>query len=653
MRQYVNSVTNRVGSLKRLAKALPSVVARNGGVLNLLAKLRNVLRDEGLPGLIRALARVEARAASGGASNGRDNVSLTYLEWVRKYDTIDDDTRAKIRGHIARMLNKPLISVVMPVYNPNPKHLDQTIRSVRAQLYQNWELCIADDASTDPNIRKVINEHAKREPRIKAVYRETNGHICQATNSALELARGEFIALLDHDDIIPEHALYWIAAEIEQYPDADILYTDSDLVDDENQRYAPYFKSDFNLELMLGHNMVSHLGAYRRSLVKAVGGMRAGLEGSQDYDLLLRIFAKSALERVRHIPAVLYHWRRSYKAPTYSMKNLDRCVLTAQRAVSDFLIDRGITADVGPAPTAPFWQRIKYCLPGPLPKVSIIIPTKNGADLLERCLCGLLKETDYPLLDVTIVDNRSDDVRTKSLLEEVTARDHRVRVIRYPGLFNYSAINNMAVEQTDGEILAFINNDIEIVQPDWLSEMVHRAMRPEVGAVGAKLNFPNGTIQHAGVVLGLGGPAGHLYYNAPRGYTGPFGEALLAREVTAVTAACMVVRKSVFLENGGFDEKNLPVAYNDVDFCLRLRTRGYKNVITPFAELTHHESATRGSDHTPQHKERVVSEIAYMWKRWGEFLENDPYFNPNFSLSSALPALAMPPRISRPWEAPP
>jgi GT2 family glycosyltransferase len=347
---------------------------------------------------------------------------------------------------------------------------------------------------------------------------------------------------------------------------------------------------------------------------------------------------------------VLYYWRRSDNAPSYSMRSLDRCVLAAQRAVGDFLAERGIAADVVPAPRASIFQRIVYRLPDPAPRVAVIVPTRNRADLLTRCIDGLLGATDYPALEVVVVDNGSDEPQALALLGDLAKRPG-VRIIPYPGAFNFAAINNHAVAATDAPVLAFLNNDIEITQPEWLREMVSRALQPDIGAVGAKLFYPDGTIQHAGVVTGLGADriAGHPYHKAPRDSAGSFGDLLLAREVSAVTAACLVIRRSVFVEAGGFDEANLAVSYNDVDLCLRLRERAYRNIVTPFAELTHHESASRGADHQPAQRERVRGEIAYMRRRWGDALLCDPYFNPNFSLDEAVPDFARPPRVARPW----
>jgi GT2 family glycosyltransferase len=381
--------------------------------------------------------------------------------------------------------------------------------------------------------------------------------------------------------------------------------------------------------------------------------MRVGLEGSQDYDLLLRAFAASKPERVRHIPAVLYHWRRSDDAPSYSASSLDRCIRAAHRAIVDFLDARGVAADVVPAPQIRQFHRVVYRLPDPAPKVSVIIPTRRRADLLGPCVDSLLTRTEYPSLEIVIVDNDSDDPQAVALLGQLAKRPG-IRIIAHPGPFNFSAINNHAVAETDAAVLALLNNDVEITHPDWLREMVARALQPDVGAVGAKLFYPNGTIQHAGIVTGLGGDriAGHPYTEAPRDTAGSFGDLLLAREVSAVTAACMVIRRSVFVEVGGFDEANLPVAYNDVDLCLRLRERGYRNILTPFAELVHRQSASRGTDDLPAQRDRLRGEMDYMRRRWGDALLHDPYFGPNFSLDSAVPDFARPPRVSKPWMMP-
>jgi O-antigen biosynthesis protein len=635
--------------LRRLARLLPHVFTRGDGIVGTLAGLRRVVRRDGLAGLAEALRRLHDDAQ--GPRTPAGSPGWVYREWIAQYDTLSDDDRAAIRAHIDAMPAKPLISVVLPVYNPHPSLLDEAIQSVCRQLYPHWELCIADDASTRRGVHRVLEQRRASDPRIKVVRRATNGHICRATNTALEHARGEFVALLDHDDLLAEHALYWIAAELQEHPDADVLYSDSDLVDDDGKRFAPYFKSDFNLELMLGHNMVSHLGVYRRSLVERVGGMRPGLEGSQDYDLLLRTFAASRPERVRHIPAVLYHWRRSDNAPSYSEKSLDRCIAAARQAVGDFLAARTLAAEVTAAPQARQFQRIVYRLPDPPPKVSLIIAASHRADLLALCVDGLLVATDYPAFEIAVIDTGSDTPDFRALLRDWANRP-RIRIVSHPRPPGFAAISNRAVAETDGAILAFLDGDLEATHADWLREMVSRAALPDVGAVGAKLYDADGTVRHAGIVPGLGVDriAGNAYRGAARAAIGSFGDLMLAREVSAVTAACMVVRRSAFIEAGGFDQVNLPAAYSDVDLCLRLRERGFRNIVTPFAELRYRESAARGADDLAPGGEGLRREMDYMRSRWGDALLHDPCFSPNFSLDSPVPDFARPPRVRHPWK---
>jgi glycosyltransferase involved in cell wall biosynthesis len=636
------------GRLKSLVEMASGLLTNAGGVSGAFSRIWLVWRNDGWSGLRRLLRRIVSMF-SGAADAAQITSRTAYHAWISQNDTLDDAARARIRSHIGTMQRKPLISVAMPVYNPEPRHLDEAIQSVRDQLYPYWELCIADDASTDPAVRKTIDRHVREDRRIKVAYRETNGHICRSTNTALECAKGDFVALLDHDDVLVEHALYWVASELEKFPDADVLYSDSDRINDAGVRFSPHFKSDFDLHLLLGQNMVSHLGVYRRSLVQAIGGMRVGYEGSQDHDFVLRAFLQSSQSRIRHIPVVLYHWRLSARRPTFSQRQLDRCAEAARRAVKDFLDNKGWDAEVLPAPEAPHHQRIRYRLPSPAPSVSVIVPSKNHVGLLRGCVDGLLRCTDYPDLEILVVDSGSDDRRMQVYLKELAGTE-RVRVLNYPGPFNVSGINNFAVRQASGTLVAFLHDAIEVTGPGWLAEMVSYAARPDIGAVGAKLYGPDGRVQHAGVVLGIGGIADHLYRGMPHLYPGSFGALVLTREVSALATACMVMRKSVFFEVGGFDEENLPVAFNGVDLCLRIREAGYTNIVTPFAELTHHESATQGLDPVGGQHAELQKEYAYMRERWGSALLRDPYFNPNLSLESTNPRFAESPRISRPWE---
>ncbi len=485
---------------------------------------------------------------------------------------------------------------------------------------------------------------------MKVVFRPKNGHIVEASNSALELATGEFIALMDHDDLLPEQALYEVAVDIEAHPDVDFIYSDEGQIDGDGRRIGAYFKPDWNHELLLAQNVASHLGVYRKSLVDRLGGFRPGFEGSQDHDLVLRVAAFSAPERIRHIPAVLYHWRRD--TGTFSENWLDQCTDAARRAVADHLRTSEppvMQAEVLPAPLAPYHIRVRYPLPDPAPLVSIIIPTRDQARLLARCAEGLMHGTDYDPVELIIVDHDSNEPAAIALLEELRS-DSRVRILPFTGPFNYSAINNMAVSESKGDIVVLMNNDVEVISADWLREMVSQAMRPDVGAVGAKLLYPDGTIQHAGLALGAAGVAHSFHAGAPADATGYFGQLALQRYVSAITAACMALRRQVFLDVGGFDEANLPVAFNDVDLCLRIRERGYQIVWTPYAELYHRESASRGSDEDSARAARFKEEIAYMQRAWAAQLAADPFYNPNFLLARADFNLAFPPRRKKPWK---
>ena len=572
-----------------------------------------------------------------------------YRRWIARNGTLTQDDRAAIRDHIARLPSRPLISVVMPVYETPAEHLRAAIASVRAQLYPHWELCIADDASTAPHVGAILAEEAAADPRIRFMRRGVNGHISAATNSALGLARGEYVALLDHDDLLAENALYEVAAEIARHPDAAVIYSDEDKLDADGLRWGPYFKPDFDPDLLLGQNLVSHLGVYRRDLIEKLGGMREGFEGSQDHDLALRATAACGRDRVRHIPTVLYHWRRTGQAASFSEGAERRCAETRRRAVADALSARGVAAALEWAPLAAEHLRVVWPLPQRTPLVSVIVPTRDRASLLATCADGVLNRTDYKALELIIVDNGSEEPQTFALFEQLR-RDPRVRVLPAPGPFNFSALNNGAVAEAHGEVLLLLNNDIEVIEPGWLHEMVAQAMRPEIGAVGAKLLYANDTIQHAGVVVGTGGVAGHYGLGAGPLDPGPLASLALVRQVSAVTAACLAVRAEIYREIGGMDERNLAVAFNDVDFCLRIGERGYRNLWTPFAQLYHLESVSRGFDISGDKAARFAREVAYMQRRWGTKGFADPFFNPNLDLSDPNGAFATVSRRIRPWE---
>ncbi len=572
-----------------------------------------------------------------------------YDEWIRRYDTLRLHERRKIHQHIQRLGYRPLISVVMPVYNPDPEHLRAAINSVRAQLYPHWELCIVDDASTTPGVRTVLTRVARNDRRIRVQFRTENGGIAAASNEALGLTNGDFIALLDHDDELAPAALYFVACEINRHPDAQLIYSDEDKLDPTGRRTNPHFKSDWNWTLLLAQNYFSHLGVYQAELIRELG-FRAGFEGSQDYDLLLRASEKVDSRQIRHIPRILYHWRMSAGSAALNFHAKPKARAAAIKAVQEHLDLRQIAARVERTDLEDF-QRIRYELPEVKPAVSIIIPTRDLLAQLRSCLESILGKTTYPNFEIILIDNGSREPATLAYIEQLGA-EPRVRILRCDEEFNYGRLNNFGVHESRAEFVAFLNNDLTVVTADWLEEMVSRALQPSVGAVGARLLFPNGRIQHAGVILGAGGGelADHAHKCLPPGDHGYFARASLAQELSAVTAACMLVRRSVYLEVGGFEEEHLKVAFNDVDFCLRLRAAGYRIIYTPYAEFQHWESASRGLEDTLDKHQRFSAEVDYVKNKWPLLLAADPFYNPNLDLRDHLFTLAFPPRLSQPWE---
>jgi glycosyltransferase involved in cell wall biosynthesis len=573
-----------------------------------------------------------------------------YEKWCQQHEALEEDDLPAIRRHIASFRSRPVISVVMPVYNPPEGLLAKAIQSVVDQVYPHWELCIADDASTEAHVRQVMEGFAAKDPRVRTAYRPVNGHICEATNTALGIATGEFVALFDHDDVLSPMALYEVAAEVDAHPKAQLIYTDEDKIDMEDRRFDPYFKPDWNPDLNYAQNYVSHLSVYRTELVRSLGGFRKGFEGSQDWDLLLRAIERIPPSAIRHIPKLLYHWRAAPGSTALQLAEKSYPVEAARMALEDHFRRKGETVEMLPVP-GDHW-RIKYPLPSPAPLVSLIIPTRNALKLVRQAVKSILEVTDYPNYEILIVDNDSDDPETLAYFAELDRGvDPRLRVLRCRQPFNYSAINNFAVREARGDIIGFLNNDVEAIGAGWLTEMVSHAVRAGIGAVGAMLYYPLNTVQHAGVVLGLGGVAGHPFKEFPRGDQGQKNRLRLVQNYSAVTAACLVVRKERFLEVGGFNERDLPIAFNDVDLCCKLLAAGYRNLWTPHAEFYHHESATRGVEDTPEKKARFQSEIDYMMNTWGTLLMADPAYNPNLTLVGEDFSPAYLSRAAKSWTA--
>ena len=555
---------------------------------------------------------------------------LTYAEWLSLVEPVSLPEPDAQRREIATWPQLPLVSILVPTFETPEPLLRRSLDSVLAQSYPHWELCIADDASTQPQVAAVLREYAAREPRVQFVLRERNGHIAAASNSALELAGGEFVALLDHDDELAPHALYCVVRALQQHPQAALLYSDEDKLDAADRRCEPYFKPRFSPDLLYGQNYFCHLGVYQRVLLEQVGGFRPGFEGSQDYDLVLRCWAalQGHAERVVHVPHVLYHWRKTEGSTAAGHEHKDYASDAARRALQEHFDATcpGTRAEL----LAPGRYRARWPLPAPAPRVSLIIPTRDQAAVLRTCIESILMRTNYPDLELLVVDNQSCEPEALAYLDEL-ARRPRVQVLRYDHPFNYSAINNFAARHASGALIGLVNNDVEVITPGWLDEMARLALRPDVGCVGAKLYYPDETIQHAGVVLGLGGVAGHVYKYFPRDEDGYFGRLQLVHNVAAVTAAVLLLRREVFEAVGGLDEVHLKVAFNDVDLCLKVLRAGYRNVMTPFAELYHHESKSRGSDEAPDKRERFRAECAVMQARWPELLADDPFYNPNLT----------------------
>lgn len=514
----------------------------------------------------------------------------------------------------------PLISVLVPVFRPKTWYFRACVDSVVAQSYWDWELRICDDGSRDADLTTILDDLQRRDKRISTTAVDENGGISRATNTALKGAQGEFVALLDHDDELTPTALAEVAAAIDRYPDADVLYSDDDKMDERQQRYQPHFKPDWAPDLLLSYPYLGHLLVIRRTLLEEVGGFRPEFDGSQDYDVMFRCTEQA--RRVVHIPKVLYHWRAIAGSAASSADAKPWAHDASRRVVEDALVRQCIDGTVtsGPFPGAYHVRRRINTSP----TVSVIVPFRDQAILTVQCLDSLAEYGGDEHLEVVLADNGSTEPETLALRERL-ADFPGLRIVDVPGQFNWSAINNRAVAESTGELLLFLNNDIQATAPGWIDALVEHAVRPEVGAVGARLLFPDGTLQHGGVALGIGGIAGHLFTALPAHESGYFCWDRVIRPYSAVTAACMMSRREVFDALGGFDEE-LAVAYNDVDFCLRLGDAGYRVLYTPIAELVHHESISRGLSGQSGDAKAFLA-------KWGrERLHNDPFYNPNLSL---------------------
>ena len=550
-----------------------------------------------------------------------------YFENNKTYTYAEPKISSKTKSEIENFTIKPLISIIMPVYNVDPKWLDLAIKSIENQWYENWELCIADDKST--NIKTIKYLKNINNLKIKIKFLEKNLNISGASNEALKMATGEYIALMDNDDELTPNALYEVVKAIND-TSAEFIYSDEDKLEMNGTFSDPHFKPDFAPDMFLSQNYISHLGVIKKSLIEKVDGFTIGLEGAQDYDLYLKVFEQTT--KIYHIQKVLYHWRKipGSTATEFSDKSYaqDAGIQSLQNAINR----RGIDAKVENG-KYPGTYRVKYAIAGN-PLVSIIIPFKDKPELLTMCIESILAKSTYKNFELIGISNNSEEKATFDEMKRLKKLDSRIKFYEYNVPFNYSQINNHAVKKyAKGEHIVLLNNDIEIISPEWIESMLEHSQREEIGCVGAKLYYPNDTIQHAGITIGMLTLAGHNFKHHPKNAPAYMGRESVIYNVSAITAACLMVKTRIFKELQGLNEKNLKIAFNDVDFCLRVQEKGYRNIFTPYCEAYHHESISRGAEDTKEKQDRFKSEIEYMKKRHKTILENgDPYYNPSLTL---------------------
>jgi GT2 family glycosyltransferase len=590
-------------------------------------------------GLLKARVVQPARRALRRSSNGFGPVDdeINYRAWVKQHDVLTNTDRLNIAKRIQGLRSRPRISIVVLPSSDGDAFLERTIDSLRAQLYPNYDVCvIASDTSRNPD-----SDLDSADDRFRVLNREPDEDSLGAANRALTNVSGEFVGFVHAGDELPAHALYLFAEQLNRFSGVDIVYSDEDSIDAGGARSNPYFKPDWSPDLLHSGDFLSRLALYRTALVQRTGRLRPEFGESALYDLSLRATEGLGGFRIRHLPYVLYHRRAA--APPESRNGNGQA-----RALQEHLDRLRMEANVTRTPSGLF--RIQHHLPQPHPLITLIIPTRDRVDLLRQIVSDVMTKTDYAPIELIIVDNESREPATLEYLKELE-KHPGVSILSRDGPFNFSAMNNQAARAAKGEVLGFLNNDLRIISADWLREMVSQAIRPGVGAVGAKLYYPDDSIQHAGIILGLGNLAGYVHRYAPREAAGHGGRLNRVQDCSAVTAACIVLKRPVFEEVGGFDEVNLPVAYNDVDLCLKIRERGYRILWTPHAELYHLESASRPSDFSPEEKQRYERECAHIRARWSHAIARDPFYNPNLTIAAEDYSLAWPPLVGKPWNA--
>ncbi len=550
---------------------------------------------------------------------------VPYGPWYEDYRVKPEELKQQKKR---RWKQEICFSIAVPVYRTPETFLRQMIESVTGQSYGNWELCIANGSPDDKKVRTVLEEYAGRDPRIRVKNLENQG-IAGNSNAALAMAKGDYVGFLDHDDLLAPNALYEAAAYLEKYPQTDMLYTDEDKVtEDLSVHFQPHLKPDFNLDLLRSNNYICHFLIVKRTLALRAGEFRQEYEGAQDYDFVLRCADQAC--RIGHVPEILYHWRTSRSSTADNPASKMYAYDAGKRAIEAHLQRRGEKGEVSLKKDLGFY-RVVY----PVKKqerISVVIPSKDQWETLKACLDSIREKTTYPDYEIIVVENNSREPETFEYYKTIDGKDN-IRVITWDKPFNYSAINNFGIRHASGQYVICLNNDIQVITGGWMEELLGVCQREEVGVVGAKLYYPDDTIQHAGIVVGIGGIAGSLFVGMKRERSGYLHKASLMQDLSAVTAACMMVKKKAFEEAGGFEEK-LAVAFNDVDLCLKIREKGYLVVYDPYVEMYHYESKTRGREDTKEKVRRFQGEIEYMRTRWiGILKEGDPCYNKNLSLS--------------------
>ena len=547
---------------------------------------------------------------------------VDYGKWFQKNRRSEEELEKQKKKSFSY---EPLISLVVPIYHAPETFLKQMAESVCSQTYSKWELCITCTGEESQKVWKIFKEQGVTEEKLKVRLLSENKGISENTNVAIREASGEYIGFLDQDDLIAPDALYEVVKKLNEDQESGLIYSDEDKVTaDLKKHFQPHFKPDFNLDLLRANNYICHFCVVRKSLIEEVGGLRREFDGAQDYDLVLRCVENT---KVAHVPRVLYHWRVHESSTADNPISKSYAFEAGKRAIEAHLERCKEEAEVSPELDRGFY-RVMYKVQGN-PKISILIPSKDHIEDLDRCLRSINKST-YDNYEIIIIENNSEKPETFAYYEKI--RSEQIRILVWNGEFNYSAINNYAVSQTDGEYLVLLNNDTEVIESRWMEEMLANCQRKEVGIVGAKLYYPNGQVQHAGVVVGIRGIAGNMFRGLPKGYSGYLHKASIQQDLSAVTAACMMVRRSVYEEAGGFEE-HLAVAFNDIDFCLKVRRCGYLVVYDPYAELYHYESKSRGAEDNEEKIRRYQREIDYVRSTWSEIMEKgDPMYNPNLTL---------------------